>query len=174
MSSVLVKVIGFVATLTQKIQMVVMMMICKCLIMLMLISLVIDRCGEPRPWYDIVSSLTILWRVQRYWWSSVSKVLFFSWKFNAVDAFCHVKLKVAYKMYPQHSIKNNFRSTPSITEKKTLCAFILLWSLYRYHTQRNLTLFHWLFWTIHSIMRLNMMLSRTSCFHKLEVPFPRT
>ena len=41
----------------------------------------------------------------------------FSWKFNAVDAFCHVTLKVAYKMYPQHLIKNNFWSTPSITEK---------------------------------------------------------
>ena len=64
LSSVLVKVIGFVATLTQKIQMVVMM-ICTCLIMLMLISLVIDRCGEPRPWNHIISSLTILWRVQR-------------------------------------------------------------------------------------------------------------
>ena len=33
------------------------------------------------------------------------KSLFFSWKLNAVDAFCHVTLKVAYKMYPQHLIK---------------------------------------------------------------------
>ena len=88
-----------------------------------------------------------------------------------MGAFCHVTLKVAYKMYPQRLIKNNIMSTPSITEKNILCEFILLWSLYRYHTQRNLILFHWLFWTIHSIMRLNMMLSRTSCFHKLKYPF---
>ena len=76
LSSVLVKLIGFVTTLTQKIQMMVMMMICTCLIMLMLISLVIDHCGEPRPWFDIISSLMIVWRVQRYWLSSVSKVFF--------------------------------------------------------------------------------------------------
>ena len=32
----------------------------------------IDRCGEPRPWFVIISSLLMLWRVQRYWWSSIS------------------------------------------------------------------------------------------------------
>ena len=167
LSSVLVKVTGFVATLTQKIQMVVMMMICTCLIMLMLILLVIDRCGEPRPWFDIISSLTIQWRVQRYWWSSVSQV-FFLWNFNAVGAFCHVTLKVAYKMYPQHLMKNNILPTPSITEK-----ILSVHSYYCGHCiditpKRNLALFHWLFWIIHSIMMLNMMLSRTSCFHKLK------
>ena len=93
--------------------------------------------------------------------------VFFLWKFSAVDAFCHVTLKVTCKMYPQHLIKNNILSTPSITEQIP-CAFILLWSLYRYHTQRNLTLFHLLFWAIHSIVRLNVMLSRASCFHKLK------
>ena len=32
----------------------------------------IDHCGEPRPWFDIISSLMMLWRVQRYWWSGIS------------------------------------------------------------------------------------------------------
>ena len=41
----------------------------------------------------------------------------FLWKFNAVGASCHVTLKVAYKMYTQHLIKNNILSTPSITEE---------------------------------------------------------
>ena len=143
-------------------------MICKCLMMLMLL---IDRCllWRTPSMFNIISSFVILWSVQRI----LVKQCITSPFYENLVMLVHSVMwhsKLPDKMYTALNFKKHSVNT-MYHIKNTFCAFILLWSLYWCHAQRKLTLFHWLFWTIHSIMRLNMMLRRTSCFHKLKYFF---
>ena len=62
------------------------MMICTCLMMLMLILLVIGHClWKHPPWFSVISSFVILWRVQRILMKQCIASLY-SWKISAAGA----------------------------------------------------------------------------------------